>query len=138
MALGLMDFLGSISSDGTVLDFSDAEVEKAYPPFPVNNGLAQHIDTVMLAQEMNKRPHLSKRMQYAFLYHSVNKKKRYGKWAKKIEPIEQVELDQIKELYTVSQEKAIEYYRLMSPDDLIKLRANTDKGGSSKMTKVGK
>ena len=132
MSYGLMEFLGSIQS-GEILDFSDPEIDKAYCPFPINNGLAQHIDTVMLAQEMNKRPYLSKHMQYLFLYHSVSKKRRYGKWAKKIELPEQSDVDLLKELYQVSQEVAEQYLTLMNPEEIETLRVKMFKGGSSKV-----
>lgn len=131
MSYGLMEFLGSIQS-GDILDLNDPDVEKAYCPFPINNGLAQHIDTVMLAQEMNKRPYLSKSMQYLFLYHSVSKKRRYGKWAKKIELPEQSDIDLLKELYDVNQEKAEQYLTLMKPEEIKSLRERMFKGGSSK------
>lgn len=126
-----MEYLGSIQS-GSQLDFEDPEIEKGYCPFPVNNGLAQHMDTIMLAQEMNKRPFLSKEMQYAFLYHTVVKRKRYGKWAKKIALPNQEDIDLIKEKYCVSEEKAIEYYQLYTITELEELKNTMFKGGSSK------
>lgn len=131
MSCGLMEYLGSIQS-GEKLNFDDPEIERGYCPFPVNNGLAQHIDTVMLAQEMNKRPFLSKEMQYNFLYHTVSKKKRYGKWAKKIVPVNQDDIDLIVEKFQVNEAKANEYYKLFTEEQLGDLRKMMFKGGSSK------
>lgn len=78
------DFLNSINEKKAYLfddvradnsgEASDLDsVDRKYPPFMVNRGLSYFVDTVMLANEMNQRFELAKKMQYDFLYHGVRK-----------------------------------------------------------------
>lgn len=130
---GLMDWINSITVDGKPFDFLDVEVEKAYCPHPINRGLAQNIDTVMFAQEMNKRPWLDKELQYRFLLGSVVKKKRYGKWAKKLDLPNQDILDAVMEVYQCSLDKAIQYVSIMPEAEIEKVKAQVFRGGSDKV-----
>lgn len=125
----MLEFLGSINSgDKMVLD--EADPYKDYVPFQINNGLSQHMDTIMLANEMNKRPWLSKEMQYKFLAGVVTKKKRYGKWAKLEVPTNQADIDTVSEFYSVNKEKAAEYLKLIPETELEYMRKQNDKGGA--------
>lgn len=90
--------------------------ESDYKPFLINRGLSQHVDTIFFANEMNKCPHLSKRMQHDFLFYSVTKKKRYGKWAKG-EDIDNETIELIMKRYKVSRNKALEYYQILSKSE---------------------
>ena len=45
----------------------DDITEKDYNPFIVNRALSMGIDTVLQANEMNQRHHLSKKLQFDFL-----------------------------------------------------------------------
>lgn len=130
------DFITSINEKKSYL-FEDAvadnsgeaadldSVDRKYPPFMVNRGLSYFIDTIMLANEMNTRFDMSKKMQYDFLYHSVRKKKRFSKWFKKAKDNEDIEL--IKEAYGFNRQRAEEVYDLI---DIEALRKYMDKGGT--------
>lgn len=133
--VGLMDFLNSVGVSGDRIDFEEEGVEKAYSPFAVNNGLAQHLDTVLFAEEMNRRPWLSKEAQYTFFLKSVVKKKRYGKWAKVANLPEQKDVDALIELYQVNQDRAIGYLKLLSPEQIAEVHAKVFKGGSDRIIK---
>ncbi len=102
--------------------------ESTYNPFIINRGLSQHMDCIFLANEMNKASHLSKRMQHDFLFHAIPKKKRYGKWAKATETDTEV-VDFLMKRYALSQMKAMEYYNILTDDDLTKLRQQMNTGG---------
>lgn len=130
------DFITSINEKKSYL-FEDAvadnsgeaadldSMDRKYPPFMVNRGLSYFIDTIMLANEMNTRFDMSKKMQYDFLYHSVRKKKRFSKWFKKAKDNEDIEL--IKEAYGFNRQRAEEVYDLI---DIEELRKYMDKGGT--------
>lgn len=130
------DFITSINEKKSYL-FEDAvadnsgeaadldSMDRKYPPFMVNRGLSYFIDTIMLANEMNTRFDMSKKMQYDFLYHGVRKKKRFSKWFKKAKDNEDIEL--IKEAYSFNRQRAEEVYDLI---DIEKLRKYMDKGGT--------
>src|SRR6185437_4339692 len=103
----------------------DEETEKQYQPFIVNRGLANSMDTVIYANEMNSRPHIEKAAQFAFLRRTVTKRKRYDKWVKP-EVVENLEM--VKEYYGYSDQKAIDALSILTPQQLEYIR-NT-KGGT--------
>lgn len=103
------------------------EALKAYSPFMVNRGVAQAMNTVMFAQEMNKRGVQDKEMHFAFLFNVVKKAKRYAKWSKKEAISDDILL--VQEVYQVNQERAVEFLELLSPEQLQQLREYNDKGG---------
>ena len=106
-------------------DYSD------YVPFVVNKALSAHLDCVLLANEMNEKCHLSKKMQYKYLLNKVRKCKRpYSEWMKKQKTIEDVE--NLKEYYGYSTQKAEDVLRLHSQEQLEQIRIFLSKGGVNK------
>ncbi len=128
-APSLFDFLKHLTEPNGRRDLllESEENMKAYQPFIINRGLAQHIATVMYAQEMNKCPGIGKEMHYGFLFSAIKKSKRYSKWAKKDEIPEDIQL--IAETYQISIERAMEYAKLISKEDIQRIRQKQDKGG---------
>ena len=127
MTVGVFDFLNDISFDKKYL-FSD-DTESAYNSFIINQGLMQHIDTVMLANETNKMGSLPKQFHHDYLFYSVDKSKRFGKWAKQDKSDEEL-LQLVMNKYTINREVAIGYLRLMSDEDKQQLiNLNNEKGG---------
>ena len=117
------DFVKSINTKKRI---SDDLVERFYEPYLVNQALSQHIDTVLLAQEMNMLPKLSKLMQYNFLFNTVRKGNRYGKWAK-IPKYEHMQM--IIDIYEVSKPKAIAIIDRLTDENIEDLKMYYDKGG---------
>ncbi len=105
---------------------------KSYSPFAVNRALAQNIDTIMFAAEANKRPKLSKVMHYIFLLKSITKKKRYGKWAKKVVDENQEDIQVISDYYQISIEKARRSLKCLTAAQITTMREELNKGGSTK------
>lgn len=123
------DYLNSIniSKNNLVKDSDNPELaEKLYPPYLINKGLSYFIDTIYLANEMNRRPNCDKLLQYEFLINSVRKKKRYSKWYKS-----QVDdnLEAIKEYYGYSYDKAHQVADLLTEEQLITIKNSLSKGG---------
>jgi hypothetical protein len=110
----LFDFINDISCDKRYL-LNDDTIG-AYNAFMVNRGLSQHMDTILLANEMNKRSGVTDEMHHDFLFFAVDSKKRYGKWAKKTETDAEV-INHIRLQYNIGPERAIEYFNLMSDDE---------------------
>lgn len=143
--LGPFDFLNSINDgprgDDLLIDcFADSSngampdsADKAYIPFMVNRGLSFFNDTILYANAMNERAGLPAKMQFDFLRHGIRPRKRFAKWAKKIDDAADVEL--IMAEYNYSAEKARDAYKLYTEDALIELRRRSDVGGSGKKTK---
>ena len=118
MKLG--EYLTAINySKEPLLDTEDESVEKGYTPFVVNRCLSYFMDTVLYANEMNRRPETDKKMQFDYLQKSIRKNKRYSKWLKQ-ESIEN--LDIIKQYYGYSDTKAKEVMDIITPDDIEYMR----------------
>lgn len=125
----VFDFLNDLSHDKSY-KFGEA-TKSVYEPFIINRGMSQHIDTLMLANEMNKNSHIDKLLQHDFYFHVVSKKKRYGKWAKaKLEHEDDVAF--IARHYNVNKIRAREYYDLLTDDELNYLKKTYDFGGYTK------
>ena len=108
----------------------DEETEAAYAPFLVNRGLSYHMDTIAFANEMNRRHHLDKKMQFDFLLNTVRSKKRpFAKWAK---AEKNDDLECIKMAFGLSNSKAREALRLLSDEQIQELKEKTDIGGLRK------
>lgn len=123
----LIEYLDSINT--TKVDIMPGD-DNSYPAFQVNRGMAQHIDTIMIAQEMNKLANLSSRMQYDLYLNMVSKKKRYGKWVKSVATPE--DIDFIANHYRISITKAEEYIALLTDEQLAEMKAQYYEGGSTK------
>jgi len=102
----------------------DEASEKDYNSFIVNRTLSYHYDTVLLANEMNQRSHLDKKLQNDFLLNTVRKKRRFAKWSK---PFSYENLELIKECYGYSNEKAKHVLDLLDEKSIEKLRQLTFK-----------
>lgn len=124
--VSLFDMLSSVMETKNYL-YND-DTEKEYVPFMINRGVSQHPDTILFANEMNKCPSLTKKMQYDFFFYSLSRKQRRGKWAK-AEDSDKADLDLISKHYSVSREKAVDYLKLIDQDDLAALRNNYNIGG---------
>lgn len=107
--------------------------EKTYSPFLVARSLSYHADCILIVNELNIRGrsehNLSNKMHYEFLLYSVEKKKRWAKWAKQ-DKDDTISL--IMDKYKYSYEKALEVVDLFSDDDIEHLKRGGDTGGVSK------
>ena len=109
----------------------DEQSEKDYVPFLTNRSLSYHYDCVLLANEMNRRHFLDKKLQNDFLLNSVRSKKRpYVKWAKSEK---QDDIEYIKKVYGYSDQKALDALRLLNEEQIQQLKEKTDIGGLRKL-----
>lgn len=123
------DYVNSILQNKKNL-IVDEETEDAYVPFLTNRSLSYHNDCIMFANEMNRRPSVDKKMQYDFLINTIRSKKRpFAKWVK---PEKDDDLACIKQVYCLSDTKAREALRLLTKEQIEKLKEKTDIGGLRK------
>jgi hypothetical protein len=108
----------------------DEVTENEYNPFLTNRSLSYHFDCVLYANEMNRRHHTDKKMQYDFFINTVRSKKRpFAKWVKN-EKSE--DLQCVKQYFAFSDSKANEALSLLSDEDIKTIREKTDIGGIRK------
>lgn len=121
------DVANNINSSHDLL--SRDEVEGASNAFMLNRAMSNNFDTVFFADEANGFKFTDLYSQYLFYFHSVNKKKRYGKWEKKGEKPEN--LDIVMRAYNVSERKALQYLDLLNEEQLEVLRNSLSTGGKA-------
>jgi len=131
MAYELKDFLNAINwTKENLLDSDDITWYKKFPPYVINRCLSQHIDTILMANEMNRRHYVDKKLQFHFLLNSIRKRKRFGgKWVSTDRP---KELELIKEYYGYSNTKARVALDILTKEEINFIKDKLDKGGRIK------
>ena len=119
------EYLNSINTTKKDIMVDDI-AEKAYNPFMINRSLSYFYDTVLHANEMNKRHHLDNKLQYHYFINSIRSRKRFSKWFKKSDP-DAIEV--VKEYYGYSNEKARHVLSLLDFNNINELRQRLYKGG---------
>ena len=105
---------------------NDELAEKDYSPFLTNRALSYHHDTIALANEMNFRHDLDKKLQYEFLLNTVRSKKRFAKWNKKED---HGDLAAIKEYFDYGDNKALQALTVLTDDQIKEIKRILEKGG---------
>lgn len=119
----IWDIVRSIS-EGTEEVFD----EKIYNPFIVTMAIGRYPDLVLIAQELNMRPNLTKRQHYDFLFNVVRKKKRFAKWPKKENDLR---ISVIQKAFGYSYTKALTAMSILTDQQLEEIEnfLNSRKGG---------
>lgn len=100
--------------------------EKLYNPFIVNKNLSFFEDTVLHANEMNRRHSLFNDAQFRYYLGALRKRSRFSKWFK---AEKSADLDLIQEVYGVNRSVAKMYLKTLSTEDISKLSEKINKGG---------
>ena len=125
--MNVWDYVNSILQKKTQLIIDD-ETEDAYVPFLTNRSLSYHNDCVMFVNEMNRRHHLDKKMQFDFLLNTIRGKKRqFAKWVK---PEKETDLQTVKQFYNYSDQKAREALRLLTKEQIEMMKNKLNIGGT--------
>jgi hypothetical protein len=123
------DYVNSILQNKKNL-IVDELTEKDYSPFLVNRSLSYHKDCVLYANEMNRRHLTDKKLQYDFLLNTIRSQKRpFAKW---IKSEKSDNLECIKQVFGLSDQKARDAMRLLSNEQIQQLKEQTDTGGLRK------
>jgi hypothetical protein len=108
----------------------DEATEKDYKPFLINRSLSYHKDCILFANEMNQRHFLDKKLQNSFLINTVRSRKRpFAKWVKSEKSDD---LQCVKSYFGYSDLKAKDALRLLSEEQIQKLKEKTETGGLRK------
>ena len=103
----------------------DDLAERLYQPFLVNKSLSYFSDTIMYANEMNRRHGLDNKLQYHYLLNSIRPSRRYAKWVKKVE---NSDFEAVQEYFKYSNEKTFEALSLLSSDQISLIKEKLKKG----------
>lgn len=97
-----------------------------YNPFLTNRAFAYHIDTILLAEEMNQANSLGPELQYDFYYYAVRKGERFGFPPKVEEPSN---LQVVMDYFNISKQKALEALQVLTLNDINDIISCMNKGG---------
>jgi hypothetical protein len=120
--------VGAIShtKDRSILD--DPEFDKAYQAFIINRAFSHHADSLLAANLMNERAHLSPALQFHFLLNTLRPRKRYSDWMKNTVSDD---VSTVAEYYECSERHARSLVSLHSSEQLDYIRKRLEKGGAS-------
>lgn len=121
------DYVNAVNASQDIIRASDNPelAEKNYNPWMTNKALSYFPDTVMFANEMNRSHHLGHLLQFDYFINTIRKKKRFSKWVKP----DTADIEVIMEFYRVGPEKARQYLKVLTPEQLADLKARIIKGG---------
>ena len=126
----LKDYLNTINqTKKNLMEDDDPAWEKNYPSYVINKCMSQHMDTIMIANEMNQYQHLDKKLQYDFFINIVRPRKRFSPWGKK-QKVDDLEL--VKQYYGYSNEKAKQALRILTPTQIDFIRSKLNTGGKKR------
>ncbi len=127
--MDLGDYLNSLNYTKTSL-MEDPETleanEKGYLPYIVNRLLSNFPDSLFMANEMNQKSFLDKKLQYDYLLFGLRTRKRFSRFQKP-EKIE--DLDVVIEYFNYSMKKAKEALRILTPENIAYMKLKLQKGG---------
>jgi hypothetical protein len=127
--VSLFDWLNDLNYEKKNL-FNDS-TEQDFSTFMINRGMSQNIETVMLANELNKHYNVTKQMAHDFYFYLVPAKKRYSKWAKQSNDYKDT-LDLLVKHYKVNKSRAVEYMKILTAEEIEQIRKLNDVGGKSR------
>ena len=103
--------------------------EKVFNAFLTNKALSFHVDTILYANEMNRRAYLPGAMQYAYHINSVRGMQRKHSWPKKATDDT---IAVIQERYKVNPVRAKEILKIIGDEGVEKIKKTLVKGGTVK------
>jgi len=125
----------NINSGKELIDI-DSPQEHKYNAWRTNSSLSNFKDTIPQANKMNINHHLSSKLQYHYLYHSIRKQKRFGKKKtdedKRIEKemkAEQELITLVQDYYKYNIVRAKEALKILSKKQIDIIKKNQEKGG---------
>lgn len=124
--LSPFDFIVTITDTKENL-MKDGDNEKLYYPHIINMTLSSDLGCMIMANEMNTRPHIPNCGQYKFLLGAVIKKKRYLKFPKKQDEI--TNLDIVMKYYSYSTAKAMDVLSILTEAQIDILKTKMFIGG---------
>lgn len=98
-----------------------------YNPFMICRFLSMGDDTALFANEASKMSGLPDELQYTFLYHGINKKRRYFKYIKGSK--KEKNLANICTYYQCNEEVGMEYLDILSDSEVKEINLLYEKKG---------
>lgn len=123
------NYIGLINNKGGIPE--DAELKLNYVPFLTNRNFSYSLDTVLVANEINRYPNCDKPLQFKYMYHSIKKRKRYAKWTKAPKPT--IDFLVVKKYYGYNTRNTEIAMKLLTKDQLKIIKEKMNIGGEKRM-----
>lgn len=125
----LIDWWKSICETGNNIIENDEDI-RSYNSYLINRFLSYHVDSTLLANEINLYSDIPKKAQYQFYINSLRKRQRkLSKFFKK-ETLD--DLDSVKNYYGYSNKKALQALKVLNKDQINYIKTQLEKGGMIK------
>lgn len=125
----IFDIVNDISNHGKYIE-NYYEINKSLPKefnsFMVIKAFSNFQDTILLANELNKKPDIPDEAKWRFLKETISKRKRYSKWFKSLDDEEPIVLlakyydcsvsEMRKNICVLSKEKIDEILKEVNPE----------------------
>ena len=132
--LGIFEFFYDITdSKVNLMRGLSEEHHDVYMPYAMNKFLSQSADSLLYVNDMNGLPHLPIVLQYDYFINSIRRRnRRPEKWL--VDSFEFDSLENIKEYFNYSNQKAKDALLLLGESELEYIRSKTYKGGKENDT----
>ena len=116
--MDLFEYLGGITEKKIPFNEKDDAMVKGYNPFIVNRFVSMCESFLMLVNEINKYPELTKKTHYNFYLSSLPKRKQYFKYIKKAKDLSEEEIKYVADYFDVTPREARSHIQVLSEDDI--------------------
>ena len=106
---------------------SENFIEENYIPFVINMVMARTPDGLIVAEDLNRCPDLTKYEQYRYYFHKLSKNSR--RFGEKIEVSENKYLQMVMEYFEFSRQKAQIALTILTESELNEIKKFLDEGG---------
>lgn len=120
--ISVFDFVKDISKEKKNIIKDN---EKDYVPYIVNKALSYYLDTSLQANEMNMYSELDRKMQFDYLFNSIEPRYRYKPWLKN-KNSEEIQI--LQEYFGYNYKNAAAAARILSPKDIKEIKAIIARG----------
>lgn len=93
--------------------------DSIYNKFLINRGLSLHLDTIAIANEINKYSGVSNQMHFDYLRFMVSPRKRFAKWPK---PKQHGDAAIISQYYGLSMNKAYDLLSIINEQEIEQMK----------------
>jgi len=109
----LFDYLSGITEKKIPFDSKNDDMVKGYNPYIINRFISMCESFIMLANEINKYPDLSKEIHYNFYLSSLPQRKQYFKYIKKEKDLTDEDVNYVANYFNVTAKEAKEHIRVL-------------------------
>jgi hypothetical protein len=112
----LFDYLDALTDKKIPFDSTDDDFVKSYDPYIINRFISMNESFVMLVNEINKYPNISKEAHYNYFLSFLPKRKLYFKYIKKQKDLTEKEVNYVASYFSVTTREAKEYIKILDSE----------------------